>query len=98
MDGDVLILKRCMVCQNPFVASKGTARCCARPECRGFMADFEEFSALRFILVNVRWAGGDGLESPREWMELAIDRLPVSADLLAKVLIELLEETASSQS
>jgi hypothetical protein len=34
-------LLRCWVCKNPFFTSKGTARCCSRPECRMMLAEID---------------------------------------------------------
>jgi hypothetical protein len=57
------------------------------------MAEFEESSMFEFLMLNLRWRGGGGLETPRELMEKAVEELPVSSDLLAELLIEILEET-----
>lgn len=48
---------------------------------------------FEFLMLNLRWRGGEGLETPRELMEKAVEELPVSSDLLAELLIEILEET-----
>ena len=53
--------------------------------------DFEVFSMLRYILTNMRWSGGEGLETPWELMPKAVAQLPVSSDLLARLLIEIME-------
>jgi hypothetical protein len=53
------------------------------------MAFFEEFSTLRFIILNSRWAGASTEEQAlREYLserlQKAIRRLPKSADVLAE--------------
>jgi hypothetical protein len=54
-------------------------------------AEFEGFCTLGFILNNARWAGGKGLESLNELMELAIRELPRSEERLGTLLIEIYE-------
>jgi hypothetical protein len=60
-------------------------------------AEFEDFTALRFILVNARWCGGNGCETGEEWMELAVRKLPESEELLAKLLIDIIEYLESGE-
>lgn len=58
------------------------------------MAGFEEFAtlqSLQFLLINLRWSGGAGFRTLEQRMEEAVRRLPISWDLLAKLLIEILE-------
>jgi hypothetical protein len=56
------------------------------------VADIDAIMTLQFLLTNVRWAGGGGLETLEEQMAKAVEQLPVSSDSLAELLIELLEE------
>jgi hypothetical protein len=58
---------------------------------RMMWAEFESFSTLQFILVTARWAGGNGCETGKEWMEKAVRELPQSEELLARVLVDILE-------
>jgi hypothetical protein len=46
---------------------------------------------LQFITTNARWAGGNGCESLEEWLEKAVRELPQGSDLLAQVLIAIVE-------
>jgi hypothetical protein len=55
------------------------------------MVEFEEFATLRFILINSRWSGGAGFRTLEERMEEAVRNLPISSELLALLLIEILE-------
>jgi hypothetical protein len=55
------------------------------------MAGFEEFATLKFILINSRCFGGAGFKTLEERMAEAIEKLSISADLLAEVLIEIVE-------
>ena len=54
-------------------------------------AEFEGFCTLQFITTNARWAGGNGCESLEEWLEKAVRELPQGSDLLAQVLIAIVE-------
>jgi hypothetical protein len=76
------------------MTSKGRARCCQRPECRALVAEIDTIIMLQFILTNMRWAGGEGLETPEELVALAIKQLPIDEGPLAELLIEIIEETA----
>jgi len=94
--GNVIFLKRCSVCGQMHIRSGAT---CSR-ECRMMMAEFEEFSTLQFILENSRWAGAPSQEELRgdyfrERMWEAVERLPISADVLGEMLIEILVAAAS---
>jgi hypothetical protein len=62
---------------------------CSR-ECRK-MVDFEEFATLKFLLINSRWFGGAGFRTLEHRMEEAVRNLPISSDLLADLLITILE-------
>jgi hypothetical protein len=59
------------------------------------IVEFEEFTTLKFLLINSRYFGGPGFkEEPleeylRSRMWDAVRRLPHSADVLAEVLIEI---------
>ena len=96
MDGKerILILKRCWVCGEAFMASKGTARCCSRPECRVLIAESHAIMMLQFLLHQMRWSGGEGFRTWEQWLQEAVEQLAVSSDPLAEVLIEIIEETA----
>jgi hypothetical protein len=61
------------------------------------LAEFNDCTALRFILANARWAGGSSQaelrkEYFRERLLDGIRRLPHTADLLVEVLVEIIEE------
>jgi hypothetical protein len=88
MDGHIY----CLVCGQPFARKTGE-HCCGKRECRAFRAIFIETTMFEFLMLNLRWRGGEGLETPRELMEKAVEELPVSSDLLAELLIKNLEET-----
>lgn len=79
---------RCLVCGAP-IDPRGEI--CSRRECRMVRAEFEDFTTLQFILTNVRWAGGSGLESLADLMEQAIRELPLSEERLGTLLIEIYE-------
>ncbi|SRR5260221_7287418 len=90
---NILYLKRCRVCEETFV---GKGRCCSRA-CRIVWAELEEFWRLHFLLTNARWAGAPSEEQLlkeyfRNRLWDAVRRLPHSAELLAEVLIEIVEE------
>jgi hypothetical protein len=53
--------------------------------------DFEEFATLKFLLINSRWFGGAGFRTLEQRMEEAVERLPIGSELLALLLIEILE-------
>jgi len=58
------------------------------------LAEFEDFSTLRFVLENSRWAGALSEEEMRKQylrdrLSRGIQRLPHSEDVLAEVLIDL---------
>jgi hypothetical protein len=55
------------------------------------MAEFEEFTTLKFLLINLRWSGGTGFRTLEQRMEEAVERLPIGSELLALLLIEILE-------
>lgn len=60
------------------------------------MAEFEEFYTLKVILGSARWAGAPTQEQAlrrylRYRMRGAVRRLSVNADVLAEVLIEIVE-------
>jgi hypothetical protein len=55
------------------------------------MADFEEFATLKFLLINSRWFGGGGFRTLEQRMEEAVRNLPIGSELLALLLIEILE-------
>jgi hypothetical protein len=55
------------------------------------MAEFEEFTTLKFLLINSRWFGGPGLRTLEQRMEEAVRNLPISSELLALLLITILE-------
>jgi hypothetical protein len=48
-------------------------------------------ATLKFLLINLRWFGGAGFRTLEQRMEEAVRRLPTSWDLLAELLIEVLE-------
>jgi hypothetical protein len=91
----------CWVCGAPLFRLVGAwtrySDYCSR-ECRMKMVDFEEFTTLKFLLINSRCFGGAGFkEEPleeylRNRMWDAVRRSPHSADVLAEVLIEILEQ------
>jgi hypothetical protein len=62
------------------------------------MAQYEEETTLKFLLINLHVFGGPGFkEEPledylRAAMTEAVERLPQSEDLLAKLLAEIVEE------
>jgi hypothetical protein len=56
------------------------------------MVEFEESTELRFISLNSRWLGGGGFRTLEERMEEALERLPISSELLAFLLIEMLRD------
>jgi hypothetical protein len=67
------------------------------------LAEFEDFSALRFILGNACWAGAPSQEELRgEYfrgrMRYGVRRLVDSEDALSAVLIEIVEEMESEAS
>jgi hypothetical protein len=84
----------CWVCGEPLLklvgAQKRFSHCCSR-YCRMMMADFEEFETLKFLLFNSRWLGGAGFRTLEQRMEEAVRNLPIGSELLALLLIELLE-------
>jgi hypothetical protein len=92
----------CWVCGAPLLRVVGAsravpyARFCSR-ECLLVKLDWEEDLELRFHWLHSRWSGGPGFkEEPleeylRSRMDEAMRRLPHSADVLAEVLIEILE-------
>ena len=87
---NVLCLKRCSPCGQMHIRSGET---CSR-ECRMMLAEFEDFSTLRFVLENSRWAGALSEEEMRKQylrdrLSRGIQRLPHSEDVLAEVLIDL---------
>jgi hypothetical protein len=55
------------------------------------MVDFEEFATLKFLLINSRWFGGAGFRTLEPRMEEAVRNLPISSELLADLLITILE-------
>jgi hypothetical protein len=87
----------CWVCGAPLREPHRGGECCSRRECRGTWAQYEEETELKFLVMNSRWSGGPGFkEEPleeylRDRMDEAMRRLPHSADVLAEVLIEILE-------
>jgi predicted nucleic acid-binding Zn ribbon protein len=83
----------CCVCGKP-LCREGAQYC--SHSCRMIVADFEEFCALRFILLISRWAGAPSQEEAlrdylRQRMWEAVRRLPNSADILSEVLVEIAE-------
>jgi hypothetical protein len=84
----------CYVCGASLLKLVGAqiryAHYCSR-ECLMVMLEFEEFTTLQFLLINLRWSGGTGFRTLEQRMEEAVRRLPISWDLLAKLLIEILE-------
>jgi hypothetical protein len=90
---NVTFLKRCWVCDEPHVRSGVT---CSR-DCLSILAEFEDFTTLRSVLVNARWAGAPSqAELQREYytrqLRAALKRLPESEERLFEVLAEIVEE------
>jgi hypothetical protein len=46
---------------------------------------------LKFLLINSRWFGGAGFRTLEHRMEEAVRNLPISSELLADLLITILE-------
>jgi hypothetical protein len=82
---------RCQACGGVLPQPRRWKEFCSS-ECRMMRAEFEGFCALEFITTNARWAGSNGCETVEEMMELAVRRLPESEELLATLLIEILED------
>jgi hypothetical protein len=85
----------CHVCGKPLLRLVGartwrSQHYCSRA-CRMVLLDFEEFTTLRFILLNSRWSGGAGFRTYEELMTEAVERLAESEDRLAELLIEIIE-------
>jgi hypothetical protein len=55
---------------------------CSR-ECMMVMVEFEEFTTLKFILINSRWSGGVGFRTLEEKMQEAVEQLPIDEGVLA---------------
>jgi hypothetical protein len=90
---NVSFLKRCPVCEEMHVRSGETCSW----DCLVILAEFEDFSALKFVLGNARWAGAPSQEQmQREYLQermwAAVRRLPHSEDLLVQTLCEIIEE------
>ena len=45
------------------------------------MAEFEEFTTLKFLLINLRWSGGTGFRTLEQRMEETVGNLPISSDV-----------------
>ena len=54
-------------------------------------SDCEDWTTLKFILLNSRWSGGNGFRTLEERMAEAVEQLPIGSELLALLLIEILE-------
>jgi hypothetical protein len=97
LPANVDYLRICEVCERQFLTPKRTARCCGRKDCLLILASFDDFATLQFILGNARWAGAPSREEIRkayyrERMCDGVRGLPHSEDVLAKVLIEIVED------
>jgi hypothetical protein len=90
---NVLYLKRCPICGEMHIRSGET---CSR-ECLMILAEFEDFTTLRSVFQNSRWAGAPSQEEVRreyyaQRLRAATGRLPRSEDLLVEVLAEIIED------
>jgi len=97
---NVEYLRRCEVCGEAFISAKRNARCCRRHECHAAAAEFTEFITLKGMLSISRWTGGQSQEQLHrqyyaQQLWNAVRRLSHSEDVLAAVLIEILEELSA---
>jgi hypothetical protein len=87
-------LPRDRYCVCSGLLSRSSRRYCS-PACRSLIAEFYEFSTLQFILINLRCGGANQEEALKEYlrqqMQKAVRHLSAKADLLAEVLIEIVE-------
>ena len=62
---NVSFLKRCLVCDEAFTASKRTARCCPRKLCRARVMDVDALLRVMGVVHSARWAGAPSQEEMR---------------------------------
>ena len=84
---NLLILKHCIVCEQPFSARTRKAKSCGKRECIAFMTNFHESSMFEFLMLNMRCRGGSGLESTEELMRAAVEKLAIDEGPLADLLV-----------
>jgi hypothetical protein len=95
---NVSFLKRYWTCDEPHVRSGVT---CSR-DCLLILAEFEDFTTLRSILLNAQWAGAPSQKEMRQEyfrgrMRSCVRRLVHSEEALSAVLIEIVEELEGSE-
>jgi hypothetical protein len=88
---NILYPLACLVCGQAFLAKTRKAKSCGKRACIAFMTNFHESSMFEFLMLNMRCRGGGGLESMRELMERAVEKLAIDEGPLADLLIEIYE-------
>jgi hypothetical protein len=92
---------RCRICDQAFVSTKRSAKCCARKECRALLhfkwAEFYSFLVLRSACDVNRWLGGKSqkqlLSEYYRWrLREAVEALEQGEAGLVEVLVEIAED------